>query len=66
MLRLYFCKLLRIRQLLRIQINPQKLAGVPRSSQFFIFIRSHLLWYKIMFFKCSRDQLLLKIMSEKC
>ena len=39
--------------------------GVPRSSKFYGFIRSHLLWYKIMFNKCCRDLLLLKIMSEK-
>ena len=39
-------------KLLRIYMNPQKLTGVPRSSRF-------------MFSKCSRDLLLLKIMSEK-
>ena len=60
-LRSHFRKLLRIRQLLRIHMNPQTLTGVPRSSKFYVFTHSQLLWCKIMFNKFSRDLLLLKI-----
>ena len=49
----------------RIYMNQQKLTGVSRSRNFYIFISSHLLRYKIMFSECSRDLLLLKIVSEK-
>ena len=63
--RLHLCRFLRIHQLLQIHMNPQNLTGVPRSSKFYVFIGSRLLWYKIMFIKCSCDLLLLKIISEK-
>ena len=52
-------------QIRQIHMNQQKLTGVLRSSRCYVFIRSHLLWYKIMFNKCGRDLLLLKIKCEK-
>ena len=53
-------------------MNPWKLTGFPKSSKFYVFIRSHLLLYKIIYFMCNQDlfacicdTLLLKILSEK-
>ena len=60
----HLCKLLRIRQLLRIHMNRQNLTGAQRSSNFYIFIRSFFLWYKIMFIKYA--VICWKLWEKKC